>query len=334
MAQKKYNFDITVTGDSYAGILALPYVTPAVNTANSIADGLVRRMDGVTHKAVIKQLVDDGGSLQLAGCDFNDGASLTLKERVLTLSDLMVNEQICRKTIYPTWVSTQMNSRNADIQANFADFLMSVVADNAGAGIERGIYRGINFASNDVPGFLSDDGIFDNAGFTNSKLKGASYVRTRNVTNTTNAPLDAINIAKNLELAYNQATTDCPAILRAQDIQFVVSPQTYAFYSQYLAVAGGNGYINQVSNQDFAQLTYLGVPLKVAHGMFDGAIILTRAENLVVGTNLGTDLTDATMIPAYQYDGSDNVLVTMRFGLGMQSAVVSDAVVMGNFTEV
>ena len=58
MAQKKYNFDITVTGDSYAGELALPYVTPAINTANSIADGLVRRMDGITHKAVIKQLKD------------------------------------------------------------------------------------------------------------------------------------------------------------------------------------------------------------------------------------------------------------------------------------
>lgn len=332
MAQKKYNFDITVTSDSYAGILALPYVTPAVNTANSIADGLVRRMDGITHKAVIKQLVDNGGSIQQANCSFTDGASLTLKERVLELSDLMVNEQICRKTIYPTWVSTQMNSRNADIQANFSEFLMSVVADNAGAAIEKGIYQGIDLAT-DVAGFLSNDGSFDSTGFNNSKLKGANYVRTRNAADSGYEALDADNIAKNFELAYNEANQNCPAILRAQDIQFVVSPQTYGFYAQYLAVAGGAGYINQVSNQPFDALTYLGIPVKVAHGMFDGAIILTRAENLVVGTNLGTDLTEATMIPAYQFDGSDNVLVTMRFGLGVQSAVVEDAVVMGNFTE-
>ena len=330
MAQKKYNFDITVTGDSYAGELALPYVTPAINTANSIADGLVRRMDGITHKAVIKQLKDDGGSIQAAGCSFTDGASLSLVERVLTLTDLMVNEQICRKTIYPTWVSTQMNSRNADIQANFADFLMSVVADNAGAGIEKAIYQGSAIAG---AGFLSDSGTFDNAGFTDSKLKGASYVRTRNAANDGNAALDALNIVKNFELAYNQANSDCPGILHADDIQFLVSAQTYGFYAQHLATAGGSGYIQQVTNQGFDTLTYLGIPVRVARGMFDGAIVLSRASNLVVGTNLGTDLTEASLIPAYQYDGSDNVLCTMRFGLGMQSAVVEDAVVMGNFTE-
>jgi len=39
MANKKYNFDITVTGDSYAGILAEPYVTPAVLSPNSIENG-------------------------------------------------------------------------------------------------------------------------------------------------------------------------------------------------------------------------------------------------------------------------------------------------------
>jgi len=330
MAQKKYNFDITVTSDSYAGILSMPYVTPAILSANSLSEGLVRQMDGITHKAVIKQLVDDGGGLQAAACAFNDGASLTLIERVLELTDLMVNEDICRKTIYPTWVSTQMNSRNADIQSNFADFLMSVVASNTGQAIEKSIYQGNAVTG---AGFLSDDAAFDNAGWTNGTLRGASYVRSRNVGDTANAALDALNIVTNFGLMYASANANCPGILAAEDVQFLVSPQTYGFYAQHLAAAGGAGYLTQVTNQGFPTLTYLGIPVRVANGMFNGAIILSKKDNLVVGTNLGTDLTSATMIPAYQYDGSDNVKVTMRFGLGTQSAVVSDAVVMGNFTE-
>ena len=53
---KKYNFDITVTGDSYAGELALPYVTAAVKSGRSIATGAVDVLEGITDKAVIKNV--------------------------------------------------------------------------------------------------------------------------------------------------------------------------------------------------------------------------------------------------------------------------------------
>jgi len=57
------------------------------------------------------------------------------------------------------------------------------------------------------------------------------------------------------------------------------------------------------------------------------ALVLTYEENLVVGSNLNTDYTTAQYIDAWQYDGSDQVKIAMRFGLGCQVGVPSDVVV-------
>jgi hypothetical protein len=60
--------------------------------------------------------------------------------------------------------------------------------------------------------------------------------------------------------------------------------------------------------------------------MFDDVIVATYRENLVFGTNLATDWTEARVIPTYQFDGSDNVRIVMNFALGVQCAVAADGV--------
>ena len=50
---KEYQFDITVTDNTYAGKLALPYVTAAVKSPDTVAKGYVRTIDGLNSKAVI-----------------------------------------------------------------------------------------------------------------------------------------------------------------------------------------------------------------------------------------------------------------------------------------
>ena len=53
---KEYQFDITVTDNTYAGKLALPYVTAAVKSPDTVAKGYVRQIDGLNSKAVISNL--------------------------------------------------------------------------------------------------------------------------------------------------------------------------------------------------------------------------------------------------------------------------------------
>ena len=54
---KKYDFDISVNpATTYAGSQALPYVTAAVKSNDTIAKGYVRQIDGLNSKAVISNL--------------------------------------------------------------------------------------------------------------------------------------------------------------------------------------------------------------------------------------------------------------------------------------
>ena len=59
---------------------------------------------------------------------------------------------------------------------------------------------------------------------------------------------------------------------------------------------------------------------------FDDVIIATYKDNLVFGTNLATDYTEARVIPTYQYDGSDNVRIVMNFAVGVGVGVPTDGV--------
>ena len=107
---KKYDFDITVTDNTYAGELALPYVTAAVTGAETITNNRCRLIEGVVHKAVISNLgLTD--VIQAADCGGSDGENTTLTEQVVTLNDLMVKETICRKTIFPTFIAAQGRMR-------------------------------------------------------------------------------------------------------------------------------------------------------------------------------------------------------------------------------
>jgi len=81
-------------------------------------------------------------------------------------------------------------------------------------------------------------------------------------------------------------------------------------------------------------VTYLGYPVYACSGIPNtvDVIAFTYPDNIVVGTNAYTGNEAAQLIPAYQYDGSDNVKVTMNFAVGVNVAVAADGVVGFNFT--
>ena len=154
---KKYDFDITVTDNTYAGELALPYVTAAVTGAETITNNRCRLIEGVVHKAVISNLgLTD--VIQAADCAGTDGANTSLTEQIVTLNDLMVKETICRKTIFPTFIAAQGRMRrDGQIPPAFAEFLLSSVAAKAGESLETLMWAGV--ATTFPFGLLSNDGV-------------------------------------------------------------------------------------------------------------------------------------------------------------------------------
>ena len=327
---KKYDFDITVTDNTYAGELALPYVTAAVTGAETIANNRCRLIEGVVHKAVISNLnITD--PIIAAACDGGDAdpASLSLTEQVLTLSDLMVKETVCRKTLFPTFI--------------VAEFMMATVAAKTGEHLESLIWSG---ASPFGVGLLSNDGVIDEAGIDASAMAGFAEAVTA-------ATFTAANILGEMDKVFAAAAAT-PGILAKPGCGFYVSYEAYAFFLQAMAGLGaaiaqsydstsdattitrgnGQGYENRGYNQNLNGASYLGYPVYPTAGIPNTAdvIAFTYPDNIVVGTNAYTGNEQAALIPVYQYDGSDNVKVSMDFSVGTQVAVPADGVVGFAFT--
>jgi len=324
MAQNKFNFAYpTVSPNTtYAGELALPYITPAVSS-NSIVNGYLTSLAGVRNKAVVSSLTS-AAPVVGAACGTTDGDNLTLGESVLTTTDVMVNEAICRGTLYPTWAASQMNgSRNAD-PVDFIDFAVATVSGKAAEQVENMLYSGSTALG---VGLVSNDGTIDNTGIQAGKMYlAANYIDL-------GAALSKANIEAKLEAVYNLAVTNCPAVLGKEDVQILLGSKAYGLYMQHLSgVLGVGGYDNKGTNQTYSQLSYLGVQVNMAYGMPVDAIILARKSNLFVGTNLGTDATEVNVIPRYLYDGSDYIQLVMRFGIGVQVGIKSDCILAVNQT--
>ena len=322
---KKYDFDITVTDNTYAGELALPYVTAAILGAETIAKGRCRLMEGIQSKAVISNLTTTD-TIQAGGtgaCAFNDGADLTLTEQVVTLNDLKVQEEICRASIFGTWISAQGNmQRNGDIPVEFSDFLLSAVALRTGNSLENLLWSSDAGAVWGL-GWLSNDGVIDEAGIDASAMKDFAEADTGA------AAFSATTILAALDTVFAKASAQ-PGILLKPGAGFYVSYEAYAFFLQALAAQNtGPGY-----NQNLEGANYLGYPVYPTAGIPNtvDVIVFTYPDNLVVAANSYTPDTQARLIPTYAYDGSDNVRVSMAFAVGCNVAVPGDGVVGFNFS--
>ena len=102
---KKYDFaNPSLSGDTYAGELALPYVSAAVKANDTIGKGYVRIIEGMNRKAVIDSL-SVAAPLAQANCTFN-ATDTTITESVITLQDLKANFQYCRQVVFPKWIGS------------------------------------------------------------------------------------------------------------------------------------------------------------------------------------------------------------------------------------
>jgi hypothetical protein len=319
---KKYNFDIDASVNTYAGELALPYVTAALLGAETIAKGRCRFLEGIVGKTVISGL-STTDTIQAAGCAFTDGADLTLTEQVLNPSDLAVMEEVCRKTMYPTWIAANGRmERNGDLPVAWGDFLLGAVAERTGTSLETLLWAGDSGAVFGT-GFLSNDGVIDETGIDASACKDFTEATT-SAGAWTNA-----NILDNLSAIFDAAAA-IPGILGKPGCGFYVSYEAYAFFLQALAAQNtGAGF-----NQSLEGANYLGYPVYATSGIPNtvDVAVFTYPDNLVVGANSYTADISAQLIPTYQYDGSDNVRISMRFAVGVQTGVATDGVVGFLFT--
>ena len=294
----------TLTTPTYAGELALPFVSAALKSGATLANGWIRTIDDVYYKAVINQI--EGASLIAdASCDFADAGSVTITENVLTTKELAVNIDLCKKTMRQSWLASETgNSLNSNMPSAFSDYVIGHIAGLVAQQVENDIWTGADATGGEFEGFLTaTTGIFVVDGTVNAV--------------TTISPFTKGIIVVEIEKVLDACSSE---VLAKPDFALYVSPKTAFLYQQHL---GSEGFSNDYQANAKPSNIY-GYPIYACPGMPDNQIVATYESNLVFGSNILTNMTEVRTIDMSPIDGSDNVRFIMRYAAGVQVGVGAD----------
>jgi len=302
---------------TYAGEFAGKYLSAALLSGSTIANGGIEVMPNVKFKSVIQKIATDA-IVKDATCDFDATSTVTLTEKVLLAEEFQVNLQLCKKDFHSTWQSVEMGYSSFDsLPTSFADFLISHVAAKVAEKTEQNIWRGAT----------ANAGEFN--GFTALLTADASLPSAQEVAGTT---VTAANVIAEL----GKIVDAIPAKLYGkEDLYIYVSQNIARAYVRALGGFGASGLGANGSNAQGTQwynngsLSFDGVKIFVANGLASNVAIAAEKSNLFFGTGLLSDQNEVKVIDMADIDGSQNVRVIMRFTAGVQYAIVEDIVTYG-----
>ena len=302
---------------TYAGEFAGKYVSAALLSGSTIANGGIEVKPNVKFKEVLKKVSTDA-IVKDATCDFDATSTLTLTEKILQPEEFQVNLQLCKKDFKSDWEAVQMGYSAFDsLPPAFADFLLAHVASKVAEKTEQNIWRGVT----------ANAGEFN--GFTRLLTLDAALPTANEVAGTT---VTAANVITEL----GKIVDAIPASLYGkEDLYIYVSQNIARAYVRALGGFGASGLgangSNAMGTQWFnnGSLSFDGVKIFVANGLASNVAIAAQKSNLYFGTGLLSDYNEVKVIDMADIDGSENVRVVMRFTAGVQYANVEDIVTYG-----
>jgi len=307
--------NITTT---YAGESAGKYISAALLSGNTIANGGLTIRPNVKFKEVVKRLELDG-IVKDGSCDFADTSTLTLTERIIQPKELQVNLELCKKDFRSDWDAIQMGYSAFDsLPSSFQDYLISYVAAKVAQKNESTIWSGAD----------ATDGEY--AGFSELLAADASAVAGQTIA----AVAGGVN-ASNVVVELGKIVDAIPASLYGrEDLHIYVSQNIFRAYKRSLGGfgAGGLGAAGVGSmgnNQDVNILYFDGVKIFMANGLASNVAVSTTKDNLWFATGLLSDQNEVKVLDMENLDGSQNVRVIMRYTAAVQYGVVEDIVTYG-----
>ena len=296
---------------TYAGEFAGKYVSAALLSGNTIANGLIEVKPNVKHKEVLKR-VSLSGAIANASCDFTDAGAVVLTERIIEPKELQVNLELCKTPFQSDWEAISMGySAHDNLPANFSDYFIGLMAAQIAAQTETDIWSGTAGA-----------GTFD--GFS-TLLTAATLPAGQDITGTT---VDASNVIAEL----GKVADAVPSSLYGNEDLFIyVSQNVFRAYKRALGGfhangVGGSGFMAQGNNQDIDIQYFDGIKVVAANGLADDTMVSTLKSNLFFGTGLLADHNEIKVLDMADLDGSKNVRFIARYTAGVQIAVLEDVV--------
>jgi len=307
----------TSISTTYAGEFAGKYISAALLSGSTIANGGIEVMPNIKFKQVINKMATDA-IIANASCDFTATSTVTLTEKILAPEEFQVNLQLCKKDFHSTWQSVEQGFSAYDsLPSSFADYLLAHVSAKVAEKTEQNIWKGVN----------ANAGEFD--GFATLLSLDAGLPAAQEIAGTT---VTAANVIAQMGLVVDQI----PASLYGkEDLYLYVSQNVARAYVRALGGFGASGLGSNGTNAQGTQwfnngsLSFDGVKIFVANGLASNTMIAAEKSNLFFGTGLLADANEVKVIDLADIDGSENVRVVMRFTAGVQYGIVSDIVTYG-----
>lgn len=303
---KRFDFDGPAMGTpSYGGEHA-GYISAALKSGQTLANNWINVMDNVPFKAVLNTVT--GANLIVdATCDFTDGGSVTLDERVLSVEEFQVNIDLCKKTLRSGYQAAQTgNSLNSRMPADFQDFVVSHIAGLVGQQVENNIWNGNTATSGNFTGFATDTvGLLA----VDANVVDVDWLASADFTKA--------NIIARMETLLDTVSSQ---VLADPEFGIYVSPKTAFIYQQAL---GASGY--QLDYQANTKPSNIyGYPIYACPGMPDEKAVATYRRNLNFGSNILANTAEVNIIDRSPIDGSDNIRFVMRYSAGVQHGIAGD----------
>lgn len=288
---------------NYAGEASRGYVEGAVMSATSLSN--IRVEEGIKFKQNLR-VIGTSGLVQDADCDFTDAGDLNLSERVLEPKELKVNKQLCKSDFIPTWEAQNMGAgAGSDEPTELIDFVFASIAKKVAKSTEKSIWQGDKTQGGEFDGFTT------------------LFADDTDVQTVDSAPLTTLNIVDEMTKVANAVMAD-EDLRDAEGLAIFVSPQDAFLYAQYLTV--NHGAAGLAPNTNIPVGSFLGIDVVIANGLPSGEMVATYRDNLVFGTDLMSDMNEASLIDMSPIDGSKNMRFVLNYRAGVQYAISSDIV--------
>ena len=296
---------------TYAGEFAGKYISAALLSGNTIANGLIEVKPNVKFKEVLKR-VSLSGAIANASCDFTDAGAVVLTERIIEPKELQINLELCKTPFQSDWEAVSMGySAHDNLPATFSDYFIGLMAAEISAQTEQDIWSGTAGA-----------GTFD--GFA-TLLTAATLPAGQDIVGAT---VTAANVIEEL----GKVADAVPSSLYGNEDLFIyVSQNIWRAYKRALGGfeangVGGNGSMALGTNQDIDIQYFDGIKVVVANGLADDTMVSTLKSNLYFGTGLLSDQNEIKVLDMADLDGSKNVRFIARYTAAVQIAVLEDVV--------
>ena len=297
---------------TYAGEFAGKYISAALLSGKTLAEGNITVVPNVKYKQVMKKVATDD-IVKNATCDFDDTSTLTLTERILTPEEFQVNLELCKKDFRSDWEAAQMGYSAFDnLPSSFSDFLIAHVADKVAQRMETNIWTGTNATAGQFDGFITTLGA------------------DGDVNDVTGTASTAANIITELGKIADAIPS---TVYGSEDMTIYLPSNMYRNYVRALGGFGASGLGAAGTDNKGTQwynggagLQFDGIQIALATGLSDNDAVAAQKSNLFFGTGLLSDQNEVKVIDMADLDGSQNVRIVMRFTAGIQHGIGGDIV--------